>query len=226
MYVFIDLDEHSCFFLLYVFKHFFDSNSVYHYFKTDFAQTCIWWYLFNSKIGFLQCFFTVLCLDLKYQQSQLSLHHLYVLACWQRLVDINLFHLFHYVLHCYHHDSLYFFFFFDEDFYFKFLIMISHWWWYVNIEHKMTFKWCCWLHACSLCSTINVFSLLHELFFKSAYYFFQSLQLILHALIDSQHSDALTRQLFYHFCQTFHLSSKHQLVVSTFVELIKYLQLV
>ena len=38
-----------------------------------------------------------------------------------------------------------------------------------------------------------MFSLLHELFFKSARYLFQSLQLILHALIDSQRSDALTR---------------------------------
>ena len=41
MYVFIDLDEHSCFFLLYVLKHFFDFNFMYHYFKTDLAQTYV-----------------------------------------------------------------------------------------------------------------------------------------------------------------------------------------
>ncbi len=57
-------------------------------------------------------------------------------------------------------------------------------------------------------------------------YLFQSLQLILHALIDSRRSNMLTRQLFYHLCQSSHLSSEHQLVVSTFVELIEYLQLV
>ena len=71
-----------------------------------------------------------------------------------------------------------------------------------------------------------MFSLLHELFFESARYLFQSLQLILHALIDSRRSDALTRQLFYHLCQIFHLFSEHQLVVSTFVEFIEYSQLV
>ena len=71
-----------------------------------------------------------------------------------------------------------------------------------------------------------MFSLLHELFFKSAHYLFQSLQLIFHALIDSQRNDTLTRQLFYHLCQTSHLLSEHQLVVFTFIELIKYLQLV
>ncbi len=150
----------------------------------------------------------------------------YVLACQQCLVDVNLSHSFHYVLHCYYHDFLYFFFFFDEDLYFKLLTMISHWWQYVDVEHKMTFKRCCWFHAHSLHSVVNVFSLLHELFFKSAHYLFQSLQLILHALIDSQCSNALTRQLFYHLCQTSHLFSEHQFVVSTFVELIKYSQLV
>ncbi len=103
---------------------------------------------------------------------------------------------------------------------------LSHWWWYVNIEHKMTFKWCCWLHARSLHSAVNVFSLLYELFFKSVHYLFQSFQLILHALIDSWRSDTLTHQLFYHFCQTSHLFSEHQLVVFTFVELIEYSQLV
>ncbi len=67
---------------------------------------------------------------------------------------------------------------------------------------------------------------IHELFFKSAHYLFQSLQLILHALIDSRRNDTLTRQLFYHLCQTFHLFSEHQFVVFTFVELIEYSQLV
>ena len=224
MYIFVDLDECSRFFLLYVLKHFFDSNFMYHYFKTNFVQTCIWWYLFDSKTIFLQCSFAALHLNLKYQQSQSSFHHFYVFACWQHLVNINLSCSSHYVLHCYYHDSLYFFFLFDEDLYFKFLTMISHWWWYVNVEHKMILKWCCWLHAHSLCSIVNMFSFLHELFFKFAHYLFQFLQLILHALIDSQCSDALMHQLFYHFCQTSHLSSKHQLVVSTFIELIKYLQ--
>ncbi len=226
MYVFVDLDEHSHFFLLYVLRHFFNLNLMYHYFKTDFAQTCIWWYLFDSKIVLLQCSFAVLCLDSKYQQFQSSFHRLYVLARRQRLVDVNFSRSSHYVLRCYHHDSLYFFFFFDEDFYFKFLTMISHWRRYVDVEHKMTFKWCRRLHAHFFRSAVNVFSLLHKLFFKSARYFFQSLQLILHALIDSRHSDALTRQLFYHLCQTSHLFSEHQFVVSTFVELIEYLQLV
>ena len=126
IYVFVDLNESSYFFLLYVLRHFFDFNLMYHYFKTDFAQTCIQWYLFDSKIVFLQCSFTALCLDLKYQQFQSSFHHLYVFACWQCLVDVNLSCSSHYVLRCYHHDSLYFFFFFDEDFYFKFLTMILH----------------------------------------------------------------------------------------------------
>ncbi len=36
----------------------------------------------------------------------------------------------------------------------------------------------------------------------------------------------MTRQLFYHLCQFSYLLSEHQLVVSTFVELIKYSQLV
>jgi len=67
MYVFVDLDERFRLFLLYVLRHFFDFNLMYHYFKTDFAQTCIQQYLFDSKIIFLQCFFTALHLDLKYQ---------------------------------------------------------------------------------------------------------------------------------------------------------------
>ncbi len=227
MYVFVDLDEHSHLFLLYVLRHFFNSNLMYHYFKTDFVQTCIRWYLFDSKIVFLQCSFTALHLDSKYQQFWSSFHRLYVLAHRQRLVDVNFSRSFHYVLRCCHHDSLYFFFFFfNEDLYFKFLTMILHWRRYVNVEYKMTFKWCRRLHACSLRSAVNVFSLLHELFFESVCYLFQSFQLILHALIDSWRSDALTRQLFYHLCQTFHLSSEHQLVVSTFVELIEYSQLV
>ncbi len=226
MYVFVDLDERSHLFLLYVLRHFFNFNFIYHYFKTDLAQTCIQRYLFDSKIIFLQCFLAALHLDLKYQQSWSSFHHLYVLACQQRLVDVNFSRSFHYVLRCCYHDSLYFFFLFDEDFYFKFLTMILHWRRYVNVEHKMTLKWCRWLHARSLRSAVNMFSLLHELFFKSAYYLFQSLQLILHALIDSRRSDVLTRQLFYHLCQTFHFSSEHQLVVSTFIEFIEYLQLV
>ena len=226
MYVFVDLNERFHFFLLYVLKHFFNFNLMYHYFKTDLAQTCIRRYFFDSKIVFLQCFLAVLHLDLKYQQSQSSLHCFYVLMRWQHLVNVNFSRLFHYVFHCCCHDSLYFFFLFDEDLYFKFLTMILHWWWYVDVEHKMTLKWCHWLHAHSLRSAVNVFSLLHELFFKSARYLFQSLQLILHALIDSQRSDALTRQLFYHLCQTFHLSSEHQFIVFTFVELIEYSQLV
>ncbi len=80
MYVFVDLDEHSHFFLFYVFKHFFDFNFIYHYFKINFVQTCIQQYLFDSKIIFLQCFLIALYLDLKYQQSQLFLCHLYVFA--------------------------------------------------------------------------------------------------------------------------------------------------
>ena len=128
MYIFIDLDEHSHFFLLYVLRHFFDFNFMYHYFKINLVQTCIQQYLFDSKIIFLQCFFTVLCLDSKYQQSQLSFYCFYVLARWQHLVDINFSRSSHYVLHCCYHDSLYFFFFFNEDFYFKFLTMILHWW--------------------------------------------------------------------------------------------------
>ncbi len=175
MYIFVDLDECSRFFLLYVLKHFFDSNFMYHYFKTNFVQTCIWWYLFDSKTIFLQCSFAALYLDSKYQQFWSSFHHLYVFACQQCLVDINLSRLSHYVLHYCCHNFLYFFFLFNEDLYFKFLTMILHWRWYVDVEHKMTFKWCRWLHARFLCSAVNVFSLLHELFFKSARYFFQSL---------------------------------------------------
>ncbi len=144
----------------------------------------------------------------------------------QHFVNINLFHSFYYVFCCCHHDFLYFFFLFDKDFYFKFLTMILHWQWYINVEYKMIFKWCCWLHAYSFRLTVNMFSLLHELFFKFAYYLFQSFQLILHALIHSWRSNALMHQLFYHLCQTFHLFSEHQLVVSTFVKLIKYSQLV
>ena len=68
MYVFVDLDEHSRFFLLYVLRHFFDFNFMYHYFKTDLMQTCVQQYLFDSKIIFLQCSFAALHLDLKYQQ--------------------------------------------------------------------------------------------------------------------------------------------------------------
>ncbi len=104
--------------------------------------------------------------------------------------------------------------------------MILHWWCNVNIENKMTFKWCCWFFVRSLCSVVNASFLLRELLFKSARYLFQFLQLILHALIDNWCSDALMHQLFYHLCQSSHLSSEHQLVVSTFVEFIKYLQLV
>ncbi len=104
--------------------------------------------------------------------------------------------------------------------------MISHWWCNVNIENKIILKWCCQLLICSLCSVVNASFLLHELFFKSACYFFQSFQLILHASINNQCSNVLMHQLFYHLCQSFHLSSEHQLVVSTFIELIKYLQLV
>ncbi len=73
MYVFVDLDECSHLFLLYVLKHFFNFNLMYHYFKTDFMQTCIQQYLFDSKIVFLQCSFAILCLDLKYDwQRDLS----------------------------------------------------------------------------------------------------------------------------------------------------------
>ncbi len=191
MYVFVDLNEHSHFFLLYVLKHFFDSNFIYYYFKTDLMQTCIQQYFFDSKIFFLQCFLAVFHLDSKYQQSWLSFHCLYVLAYQQHLINVNFFHLFHYIFHCCYHDSLYFFFFFNEDFYFKFLTMILHWWWYINVEYKITFKWCCWLHAHSFCSAVNMFSLLHKLFFKFAHYLFQSLQLILHVLINSWCNDTL-----------------------------------
>ncbi len=104
--------------------------------------------------------------------------------------------------------------------------MILHWRRNVNAENKMTFKRRRRLLVRSLCSVVNASLLLRELFFKPARYLFQSLQLILHASIDSWCSDALMRQLFYHLCQSFHLSSEHQLVVSTFIELIKYLQLV
>ena len=69
IYVFVDLDEHSHFFLLYVLRHFFNFNFMYYYFKTDFMQICIQQYLFDSKIIFLQCSFAALHLDLKYQQS-------------------------------------------------------------------------------------------------------------------------------------------------------------
>ncbi len=68
--------------------------------------------------------------------------------------------------------------------------------------------------------------LLCEFLFKFAHYFFQSLQLILYASIDSQRNDALTCQLFYYLCQFSHLFSEHQLIVSTFIELIEYSQLV
>ncbi len=104
--------------------------------------------------------------------------------------------------------------------------MILHWRRNVNAENKIILKQRRWLLICSLCSVVNTSLLLHELLFKSACYFFQSLQLILHALIDSQRSNVLSRQLFYHLCQSSHLLSEHQLVVSTFIELIKYLQLV
>ena len=104
MYVFVDLNECFHLFLLYVLRHFFDFNLMYHYFKTDFMQTCIQRYFFDSKIIFLQCFFAAFCSDLKYQQSWLSLHRLYVLACQQCLVDINFSHSSHYVLCCCHHD--------------------------------------------------------------------------------------------------------------------------
>ncbi len=127
MYIFVDLDEYSHLFFLYILKHFFDFNFMYHYFETDFMQTCIQWYLFDSKIIFFQCFLAALHFDSKYQQFWLSFHHLYVFACWQRLVNVNLFRSFHYVLCCCHHDSLYFFFLFDENLYFKFLTMILHW---------------------------------------------------------------------------------------------------
>ncbi len=104
--------------------------------------------------------------------------------------------------------------------------MILHWWCNISAEDKITFKWRRWLFICSLHSVVNASLLLRELLFKSAHYLFQFLQLILHVLIDSWRSDALTRQLFYHLCQSSHLFSEHQLVVSTFVELIEYSQLV
>ncbi len=104
--------------------------------------------------------------------------------------------------------------------------MILHWWCNVDAENKMILKWCHRLFICSLCSVVNASFLLCELLFKFARYLFQSFQLILHVLIDSWYNNALTCQLFYHFCQSSHLSSKHQLVVSTFVEFIEYLQLV
>ncbi len=104
--------------------------------------------------------------------------------------------------------------------------MISHWRRNVNAENKIILKRRRRLLVHFLRSAVNAFLLLRELFFKSARYLFQSLQLILHALIDSQRSDMLTRQLFYHLCQSSHLFSEHQLVVFTFVELIKYSQLV
>ncbi len=90
----------------------------------------------------------------------------------------------------------------------------------------MTFKQHRWLLIHSLRLVVNASLLLYELLFKSACYLFQSLQLILHASIDSWRSDTLMCQLFYHFCQSFHLFSEHQLVVSTFIKLIKYSQLV
>jgi len=81
MYIFVDLDECFHLFLLYVFKHFFDFNLMYHYFKTDLVQTYVQQYLFDSKVIFLQYFLAALHLDLKYQQFQSSFHHFYVLAC-------------------------------------------------------------------------------------------------------------------------------------------------
>ncbi len=63
MYVIVDLDERSRLFLLYILRHFFDFNLMYHYFKTDLMQTCIQRYLFDLKIVFLQCSFTALHLD-------------------------------------------------------------------------------------------------------------------------------------------------------------------
>ena len=104
--------------------------------------------------------------------------------------------------------------------------MISYWQCNIDAENKMTLKWHHQLLVHFLCSVVNTSFLLCKLLFKSAHYLFQSLQLILHASIDSWRSNALTRQLFYHLCQSFHLFSEHQLVVSTFVELIKYSQLV
>ncbi len=104
--------------------------------------------------------------------------------------------------------------------------MILHWWCNIDAENKMTFKQCHQLLVHFLRSVVNIFLLLCKLLFKSAHYLFQSLQLILYTLIDSQYNDALTRQLFYHLCQSSHFSSKHKFVVSTFVKLIKYLQLV
>ncbi len=104
--------------------------------------------------------------------------------------------------------------------------MILHWWRNVDAENKMIFKRYCWLFVHSLCSIINASLLLYELLFKFTHYLFQSLQLILHASIDSWCSNALTRQLFYYLCQFSHLFSEHQLIVSTFIEFIEYLQLV
>ncbi len=104
--------------------------------------------------------------------------------------------------------------------------MISYWRRNVDAENKMILKRRRRLLVCSFCSVVNMFFLLCKLLFESAHYFFQSLQLILHASIDSWRNDALTRQLFYHLCQSFHLLSEHQLIVSTFIELIEYSQLV
>ena len=104
--------------------------------------------------------------------------------------------------------------------------MILHWWCNIDVENKMIFKQHHWLFIHFLHSVINMSFLLCELFFKFTHYLFQSLQLILHMLIDNWCSDALMHQLFYHFCQSSHLFSEHQLVVSTFVELIKYSKLV
>ncbi len=90
----------------------------------------------------------------------------------------------------------------------------------------MIFKWCRQLLVHFLHSIVNMFLLLCELLFKFTHYLFQSFQLILHASIDSWRSDTLMHQLFYHLCQSFHLFSEYQFIVSTFVELIKYSQLV
>ncbi len=104
--------------------------------------------------------------------------------------------------------------------------MILHWRRNVDAEDKMTFKQHRQLLVRFLCSVVNMSLLLRELLFESAHYLFQSLQLILHASINSRCNNVLTRQLFYHLCQSSHLFSEHQLVVSTFVELIEYSQLV
>ncbi len=69
IYIFIDFNDCSHLFLLYILKYFFNFNFMYHYLKTDFVQTCIQQYLFDSKIIFLQCSFAILHLNLKYQQS-------------------------------------------------------------------------------------------------------------------------------------------------------------